>query len=112
MTYSGFKPQSISMKPKVSSRLAPVFPDLEPLNDLLRSPPRTTEDRLLHIAALGRRIERYIRFMESVANMVGSSAEAKEIAVAFFHQRLAALEPALGRIPKKLQDRSTKESHA
>jgi hypothetical protein len=103
MTRSGFENHGVSMKPKVSSRLAPLFPDLEPLNDLLRTPPRTTEDRLLHIQALGRRIEGYIRFMSAVASMGGSSMEAKEVAIAVFHQRLAALEPPLARIPEKLQ---------
>ena len=90
------------MKPKASSRLAPLFPDLEPLNDLLRTPPRTTEDRLLHIAALGRRIQRYIKFMGAVGNMGGSSIEAKNLAVVVFHDCLAALEPQLGNIPKKI----------
>jgi hypothetical protein len=90
------------MKPKTSSRLAPFFPDLEPLNDLLRTPPRTTEDRLLHIAALGRRIQQYIKFMGAIGNLAGSSMEAKELAVVVFHDCLAALEPQLGDIPEKL----------
>src|SRR5262245_40712906 len=90
------------MKHKTSSRLVPLFPDLEPLNDLLRTPPRTTEDRLLHIAALGRRIQQYIRFMGAIRNMGGSSIEAKNLAVVVFHDCLAALEPQLGNIPKKI----------
>jgi len=90
------------MKPKASSRLAPFFPDLEPLNDLLRTRPRTTEDRLLHIAALGRRIQQYIRFMGAIRNMAGSSVEAKNLAVVVFHDCLANLEPQLGDIPKKM----------
>jgi hypothetical protein len=90
------------MKPKVSIRQAHFFPDLEPANDLLRTPPQTTEDRLLHIAALGRRIQRYIKFMGAVGKMAGSSMEAKDLAVVVFHDCLAALEPQLGNIPKKI----------
>jgi hypothetical protein len=110
MTRSGLKQNGISLKPKLSSRLVPLFPDLEPLNDLLRTPPRTTEDRLLHIQALGRRIERYIRFMGAVASMGGSSGEAKELAVTIFHECLAELERPLGRIPEKLQRRVAKRT--
>jgi len=89
-------------KSNSSSRLAQQFPDLEPLNDLLRTPPRTTEDRLLHIAALGRRIQQYIKFMSAIGNMGGSSIEAKKLAIGVFHDCLATLEPQLGNIPKKL----------
>jgi hypothetical protein len=109
MTRSGFEQTcKIHMKPKATSRSAPLFPDLEPLNDLLRTPPLSTQDRLLHIQALGRRIDRYIRLMRSVGSMAGSSAEAKELAVAVFHECLAALEPPLGRIPEELQRLSAK----
>ena len=94
--------QKTDMKPKAASRPAPLFPDLEPLNDLLRTPPRTTEDRLLHIAALGRRIQRYIKFMGAVESLGGSSIEAKNLAVGVFHDCLVALEPQLGNIRKKI----------
>jgi len=90
------------MKPKASSRRPPFFPALEPLYDLLRTPPRTTEDRLLHIAALGRRIQQYVRSMRTIGNMAGSSIEAKNLAVIIFHDCLATLEPQLGDIPKKI----------
>ena len=86
--------------------MAPFFPDLEPLNDLLRTPPRTTEDRLLHIEALGRRIESYVRFIGAIPDMVGSSGEAKELGIEAFHACLAALEPPLGRISMNFQRRS------
>ena len=109
MTRSGFEQTcKIHMKPKATSRSAPLFPDLEPLNDLLRTPPLSTEDRLLHIQALARRIDRYIRFMRAVGSMAGSSGEAKNLAVVVFHECLEALEPSLGRIPKKLQRLSEK----
>jgi len=76
------------------------FPELEPLVDLLRTPPSTTQDRILHIRALGQRLEGYIQFMCSVRSLSNSSTEAKEIAVAAFHERLVLLERELGRIQK------------
>jgi hypothetical protein len=92
-----------NVKPsKALSRLNRSYPDLEPLNDLLRTPPQTTEDRLLHIAALGQRIQEYIKFMDVIGNMAGSSIEAKELAIVVFHDCLAALEPQLGNIPEEL----------
>jgi len=90
------------MKPKASSRSIRPFPELDPLDDLLRTTPQTTADRLLHIAALGRRIQQYIKFMIAIRNMTGSSSEAKELAVVIFHDCLAALEPQLGDIPEEL----------
>jgi hypothetical protein len=72
---------------------------------LLQDPsmPPSTEDRLSHIQALGRRIDHYIRFMRMVGSMAGSSGEAKNLAVVVFHECLAALEAPLGRIPRRLQ---------
>ena len=86
------------MASKAKSRPAPRFPDLEPMTELLRTPPVTTGDRLLRIRALGKRIDGYIRFMCSVGRLDGSSAEAKEEAVAIFYDRLLNLEQELGRI--------------
>jgi hypothetical protein len=43
------------MATKTRSRPAQKFPDLEPLNDLLRTAPITTEEHILHIRALGKR---------------------------------------------------------
>lgn len=100
------------MKPNASSRRATFSPDLEPLNDLLRTPPQTTADRLLHIAALGRRIQQYIKFMGAVRKMGGSSIEAKNSAVVVFHDCLAALEPQLGDIPKKMGSSHTNGKRA
>ena len=93
------------MKPKAPPRIAPRYPELEPLNNLLRTPPSTTGDRLLHIQALGHRIEGYVEFMCAVENLRGSSVEAKQKAVAIFHDRLTILEPQLGHIPRKLHRR-------
>ena len=90
------------MKPNASSRSIRPFPELDPLDDLLRTTPHTTADRLLHIAALGQRIQHYIKFMGNIGNMTGSSIEAKELAVVIFHDCLVALEPQLGDIPEEL----------
>jgi|GraSoiStandDraft_30_1057271.scaffolds.fasta_scaffold1413701_1 hypothetical protein len=90
------------MAPKVKSRPAPRFPDLEPITELLRTPPATTEDRLLRIRALGKRVEGYIRFMCSIGRLDGSSAEVKEEAVAIFYDRLVNMEQELGRIQEGL----------
>jgi hypothetical protein len=90
------------MPSKVKSRPAPRFPELEPITELLRTPPTTTEDRLLRIRALGKRVDGYIRFMCAVARLDGSSAEAKEEAVAIFYDRLLNLEQELGRIQEGL----------
>jgi hypothetical protein len=93
------------MKPKAPTRLVKAFPELEPINELLRKPPLTTEDRLMHIQALGQRIEGYIKFMCAVGSLDGSSLELKQTEVAAFYDCLVILEPPLGRIPKKLQRR-------
>ena len=43
------------------------------------TPPWTTEERLQRIEAMGQRIQGYIQFMAKVANMNGTSAEAKDL---------------------------------
>jgi hypothetical protein len=87
------------------SSIAPpaFFPDLEPLADLLRTPPLTTEERLTHIRALGRRIQEYIRFMCTVNTLVGSSAEEKHKAVAAFYEALRDSDDRSGRIQDGLR---------
>jgi hypothetical protein len=91
------------MATRTRARAAQTFPDLEPINELLRTPPATTEDQLVHIRALGQRIDGYVRFMCAINKMSGSSVEAKQNAVAVFYQRLATLERELGRIQENLQ---------
>jgi hypothetical protein len=88
------------MTARPKSRPDPLFPDLEPLADLLHTPPMTVADRLRHIRVLGERIDGYIRFMCAVDRMGGSSAEAKEKAVAAFLERLAAIERELAQIQR------------
>jgi len=63
------------MKPKSPFRRVQDFPELDPLNNLLRTPPLTTEDRLMHIRALGQRIKGYVRFMCAVGTLESCSGE-------------------------------------
>jgi hypothetical protein len=91
------------MATKTKSRPPSTFPDLEPINELLRTIPTTTEERLTHIRALGQRVRGYVRFMCAVNRLSGSSAEVKEKAVTVFYERLAFAEQELGRIQEKLQ---------
>jgi hypothetical protein len=88
---------------KAKSRPASTFPDLEPLNDLLRSTPTSTEERIVHIRALGQRIDGYIKYMCAAERLGNSSAEVRDKAVAVFYERLVVLEQELGRIHEKLQ---------
>ena len=76
--------------------------DLDSSNDLLRTIPLNTEDRLAHIQALGHRVGSYVKFMCTVGRMEGSSAESKERAVAVFYDRLYILEQELSRIHDSL----------
>jgi hypothetical protein len=94
-----------NMPTKTRCRPDPYFPELEPVTNLLRTPPLSNEDRLIHIRALGDRVEAYIRFICSVGELRGSSAEEKDRAVVAFYERLRALEQELGRIHKGLRHR-------
>ena len=68
-----------------------------------QDPLLTTEERLKRIAALGRRVAEYVEFMAHVGGLNGTSAEAKERAVAAFYERLAVLEGQLARIHEELR---------
>ncbi len=87
--------------PSVTTRARPVAADPPPWPG--QSPPCTTEERLLRIEAMGKRIHEYVQFMCQVGGLSGSSAEAKERAVVAFYERLAALERQLGRIQEELR---------
>jgi hypothetical protein len=97
------KSRPVTSPPKTKSRPAPTFPELEPITELLRTRPVTMEERLAHIRALGQRLESHIRFMCAVGKLSGSSASAKEQAVAIFYERLLFMEQELGRIKEELQ---------
>jgi hypothetical protein len=89
-------------KPNTSSRPTSGLP-VEARSRASNAAPPTTDDRLRDIAAMGQRIHGYIEFMCQIGNLGGTSGEAKEIAIAAFHERLAALERQLGRIHEELQ---------
>jgi len=65
--------------------------------------PLTTENLLERIRELGKRIGGHIEFMCAVGSLCGTSAEAKDKAVALFHECLLTLEQRLGRIQDDLR---------
>jgi hypothetical protein len=89
-------------KPNRASRAAAGL-QVEARARASNAPPPTTDERLRDIAAMGQRIHGYIQFMCEIGNLGGTSAEAKETAIAAFHARLAALERQLGRIHEELR---------
>jgi hypothetical protein len=74
-----------------------------PVTDSGFIPPLTLEARLVRIRALGQRIAGHIDFICGVANLAGSSVEAKQKTVAVFYERLLALEGELDRIQEQLR---------
>jgi hypothetical protein len=91
------------MARKHASRPVPLFPDLDPVAELLRTVPQTTDERLAHIRALGARVAKYVRGVRATAPPNGASAEAREKAVAIFYEHLADLERQLSRIYEEFQ---------
>jgi hypothetical protein len=65
--------------------------------------PCSTEECLQRIQALNARISGYVEYIVKVDNLTGTSAEAKDKAVASFYDRMVALERLLGRIQEELQ---------
>lgn len=63
----------------------------------------TTEERLIRIAALAERIDGHVKYICGVKGLNGSSAEAKHVAVADFHERMVALERVLNKIQEDLR---------
>jgi hypothetical protein len=61
------------------------------------------EERLRCIEAMNQRFNGYVQFMGKVGQLNGTSAEAKEKAVAAFYERMVVLERQLGRIQEDLQ---------
>jgi hypothetical protein len=91
------------MAANTSSRRAAATPIAEMPPDLSSGPALSTEDRLSRIRALGQRIDRQIQFICSVSNLPGASAEAKDRAVVYFHERLLFAERQLDRVQEELQ---------
>ena len=73
----------MAAKTKTPSRPAAAKP-AEPPPRPVQPPPLTTEERLRNIEAMRQRINGYVEFMCAVGNLNGTSAEAKEVAVAAF----------------------------
>jgi hypothetical protein len=71
--------------------------------ELPRTPPATVEEYLLHIGALGKRVEGHVAFMGAVERLNGTSSEAKNKALTLFYQRLVAMEQELGRVREELE---------
>jgi hypothetical protein len=65
--------------------------------------PCTPEERRQRIEALGSQIAGYVRFMCNSGDLGGTSAEAKEKAVAAFYEQLVLAEHRLGRIHEGLR---------
>ena len=65
--------------------------------------PPGADERVRGIAAVGERIRGHVQFLCQVDTLGGTSAAAKEAALAAFHERLAALERRLARIHDELQ---------
>jgi hypothetical protein len=70
---------------------------------LKEAPPQTTEECLRRIAALGKQVAGYVEFMCRTGSLGGTSAEARDQAVAAFCERLAILERELAQIHEDLR---------
>jgi hypothetical protein len=93
----------MATKTKATPRLpAPVLDD-EPNSGPWHTPPATMEEGLRRIEALGQRVSRWVQYMSKVANLPGTSPEAKAKAVALFYERMVILERQLSRIQEDLQ---------
>jgi 3-oxoacyl-ACP reductase-like protein len=71
--------------------------------ELPRTAPATAEEFLMHITALGKRIEGHVAFMGTVERLNGTSAEAKNKALMQFYQRLVGMELELNRVREELE---------
>ena len=91
----------MTTKAKAASPTAPSV--VLPVTDSWFVPPLTLEARLTRIQALGQRIAGHIDFICGVANLAGTSAEAKQKAVVVFYERLLRLEGELNRIQENLR---------
>jgi hypothetical protein len=82
----------------------PAVPARVPLRPgYVRRPEMTTQDRLHEIEQMRQRVNDYAEFMCRVEGLTGTSAEAKEKAVAAFYERMVAFEQQLGRIQEELR---------
>lgn len=65
--------------------------------------PLTMEEKLHRIEAMGKRIDGYIKFMCEIVGQSGTSAEAKERAVAIFYEQMVVVESQLARTHDELR---------
>jgi len=93
----------MTTKGQGASPARPPRPEGRPPAGLWQTLPLTREERLQRIEAMGQRIHGYIQFMGQIGSLNGTSAEAKERAVAAFYECLAVLEGRLSRIHEDLQ---------
>ncbi len=91
------------MKATSPSRAAPLHPEKGPLAAPWPAPPWTMEERLQRIRAMSQQINGYIQFICQIDELNGSSAEAKERAVAALYERMVIVASQLGRIKEDLQ---------
>ena len=93
------------MATKVKSPSRPATPP--PAEELpswpCLTPPWTTEERLQRIDQMAQRIQGYVQSMRTMANLTGTSAEAKDKAVAAFYERMVHAERQLARIQEELR---------
>jgi hypothetical protein len=88
---------------KPASRPAPGSRAAEPQPVPGQPLASATETCLQDIKAMDQRIRGYVEFICQVGTLNGTSAEAKDKAVAAFHERMAVLERQLGRIQEDLR---------
>jgi hypothetical protein len=83
---------------------AKATPLLEPLPQQAPLPPCvTTQERLIQIQLLGRRVLEHVRAVAAIDAVPGTSTEARDKAVAAFHERLLLLERALEKVLEDLR---------
>ena len=90
------------LAPKAKGKGAPIPPVEEP-SDLSVGPCVTIGDRLTRIQEIGRKVEEHVEAVTAIETLPGTSAEAREKAVALFLERLIVLERALGKTMEELR---------
>ena len=93
----------MTTKAKAASRIAVPLPLEQPYAGPWPVPPRTTAEYLQRIEAMGQRIKGYVQFICKVGTLNGTSAEARDKAIAAFYERMVALERQLGRVQDDLR---------
>lgn len=66
-------------------------------------PPLTTQQRLDEVEKSLARVEEYVKFMRGARALPSNSEEAKDAAIAAFHERMTQLERQLGVIAEGLR---------